>query len=736
MPQLDLRDVFAPKRPESVAKGDEEPHAAPENVRTETTAAHDNKRCREMAENANKEPHADEEASLDGSEIESLHLNRAADGKLTCSMAKLLKRPGGASVLENARWEDGSCTPYAFVADVLADVSATGSRLECTALLARMFLSVLRKSPKDLLACVYITVNRQAPAHEGLELGVGDAVLVKVVSEVCGLTEKRVKEKYQTTGDLAEVAQESKQRQCTLLKAKPLSVNDVFTSFVSIAKMNGKDVVRRRVDVIKGLLRNANGPEINFIVRALQGKMRIGVAEPSALQALAAAFVLDRHGDLSQLTLESLQQCLDSAGERLANIYHEVPSLDLIVPVLIEHRLPILETGSAVARKFSSQLGIRPGLPVRPMLAHPTTGISAILNRFQGKKFTCEYKYDGERAQIHYADGKFEIFSRNSERQTTKFPDIIQFMPSTFDPTAVTSFIVDSEAVAVDPATGQLQAFQVLQHRGRKNIELSEIKVPVCVFVFDLLYLNGTSILNKPLSERRTILRTTFKSNSGLRFAQNLDTSDVDEVQSFLNQSISDGCEGLMVKTLFEDAFYTPAKRSYCWLKLKKDYIEGFGDTLDLVPIGAYYGKGKRTGVFGGFLLACYDPETEEYQSICKIGTGFTDAILESLTAQLTPAAQTVPSSLYRFHESHRPDVWFADSFVWEVKAADLSVSPTHYAAMGRVAEDRGIALRFPRFIRVREDKGPLDATTAEQVAEMYRSQSLAQKPAADGICD
>eukprot|EP00758_Cryptobia_borreli_P012888 Tbor_TRINITY_DN5787_c0_g1::TRINITY_DN5787_c0_g1_i1::g.20852::m.20852/K10747/LIG1; DNA ligase 1 len=518
----------------------------------------------------------------------------------------------------------------------------------------------------------------------------------------------------------------------TLVKSKDLTAKSVLKAFRSIADTSGKDSQKRRGDIIKTLVRDAKGPETNFLIRALQGKMRIGVAELTVLTAIGHTFALiyaiRHYGErLQNITPEDMQALLDKGSQGLGRIYNEVPSYDILVAAVLEHGFELLDPNSEIFKKHRSFLSIRPGLPVHPMLAHPTSGVSALLNKFNERRLTCEYKYDGERGQLHY-DGKFHIFSRNSEIHTTKYPDVIQMLPETFDKNIIHNFIIDSEVVAVDEF-GKMQNFQTLQHRGRKNIDIKDITVKVCVFAFDILYINGESILHKTLEERRKILYDTFKEIPGkFQFAQKIDTDDVEEIQEFLLKSIADGAEGLMVKTLKEEAEYQPAKRSHFWLKLKKDYMDSTTDTLDLVPIAAYHGKGKRSGVFGGFLMGCYDPKSEEYQSICKLGTGLSDADLESLTDKLRNDVVTGDGTkmpvYYRTND--KPDVWLLPSLVFEIKAADLSISPVHLAGFGLVNDNKGIALRFPRFLKIREDKCPTDATTASQVAYMYREQALA----------
>lgn len=309
---------------------------------------------------------------------------------------------------------------------------------------------------------------------------------------------------------------------------------------------------------------------------------------------------------------------------------------------------------------------------------------------------------------------------------TQKYPDIMSKIGQ-ITKSNVHSYVLDCEVVAYDAKEHKILPFQILTTRKRKDVTTQSIKVEVCLFAFDLLYLNGESLIEETFAHRRQSLHDNFVDVPGeFHFAQHADSHSVEEIQTFLEESVKAGCEGLMVKTLDEESSYEPSKRSRKWLKVKKDYLDGVGDSLDLVVIGGYAGRGKRTGVYGGYLLACHDPENEEYQAICKIGTGFSEADLESQAAFFKDYLIPGPKPYYRCTDGVKPDVWFEPVQVWEVKAADFSISPIYTAGWGLVEAGKGISLRFPRFIKVRDDKTPEGASTSSMVADLYKNQTLA----------
>ncbi|PPQ80838.1 hypothetical protein CVT25_001963 [Psilocybe cyanescens] len=639
-------------------------------------------------------------------------------------------------------WKVGAPVPYAALSKAFSLIEATTKRLEKTTILTSFLLLVIQRSAKNdhtsLLQAVYLCINRLSPDYVGVELGIGESLLIKAIGESTGRSLSVIKADLKKEGDLGLVAMNSKNSQKTLFKPKALTIPFVFSHLRDIALSSGHSSQAKKVSIITKMLAACQDFEAKYIVRSLEGKLRIGNAERSVLVALSQAVVLaERERSNKKWSQDQLAARLEEGAYIIKSVYRqgfscsrciaraliilwlnsELPTYDLVIPALLEVGIDGLR----------EKCKLTPGVPLKPMLAKPTKAIGEVLDRFENKRFTCEYKYDGERAQVHMLeDGSVKVFSRNSEDMSKKYPDLVDQLPKCIKE-STKSFVFDAEAVAIDRTTGKLMPFQELSRRKRKDVKVEDITVQVSLFAFDLLYLNGEPLLQLPLYKRRELLREHFTIVPGeFNFAKSSDSETTEEIQTFLEESVKDGCEGLMVKMLDTDAsFYEPSRRSVNWLKLKKDYLAGVGDSLDLVVVGGYYGKGKRTNVYGAFLLACYDSDSEEFQTICKIGTGFSEEVLQTHYDTLKPLELTKPRGDIKVGGA-KPDIWFEPKIVWEVLTADLSLSPIYTAAQGLV-EDRGISLRFPRYLRIRDDKSADDATGPEQIAEMYERQALAQ---------
>ena len=721
------------------------PDAAPVKQSSETTKVEKESTKSPAEENTASEAEQEDTATED----EAPKVDKKQVAKIQATVKSVGKDP-------YPDWKAGEAVPYAALCTTFSLIELTTKRLQITAYCSAFLQQVLRLTPQDLLPTVQLMLNKLAADYAGIELGIGESLIMKAIGESSGRSLAVIKEDHKKIGDLGLVAAKSKSKQGQMFKPKALTVKGVHQGLLDIAKMEGHGSQDQKVRAINKLMASADvssasktvdiekdkgGPsEAKFLVRFLEGKLRLGLAEKTVIIALAQAVVTH---EIAQKGKIPSTDKLAEGEAALKTVYSELPSYEVIVPAMLEHGIFNLH----------ETCKLQPGVPLKPMLAKPTKSITEVLDRFEGKDFTCEYKYDGERAQIHYVapeamsefpaaantlsqdpktfKGLAAIFSRNSEDLSKKYPDILEKLDKWIKP-STKSFVLDCETVAWDPQNKKVLPFQQLMTRKRKDVKTSEVTVKVCVFAFDMLFYNGEALVKKTLRERRELLHEALQPVEGeFQFAQYGDGKDIEEIQHLLDESVKASCEGLMVKMLdTEESGYEPSKRSRNWLKVKKDYLSGIGDSLDLVVLGAYHGKGKRTSWFGAFLLAAYNPDTQSYESVCNIGTGFSEQLLEELHKELSEIVieRAKPFYSHSTTKNDQPDVWFEPHFVWEVKTADLTLSPRYRAAIEEMGGKNGISLRFPRFIQRRDDKKPDEATTTGQVAEMYRKQEVVQQ--------
>ncbi|KAF5180932.1 Dna ligase [Thalictrum thalictroides] len=634
------------------------------------------------------------------------------------------------SPVEHACWRSGQPAPYLHLARTFDLVEGERGKLKATGILCNMFRSLLALSPQDVLPAVYLCTNKIAPDHANMELNIGGSLVTSALEDACGTNKTKIKEMYNTFGDLGDVAQLCRQTQTLLVPPCALTIQEVFSVLRKISFETGHGSTTRKKGLITKLMRSCREKEMKFLVRTLVRNLRIGAMMRTILPALAQAVVVHSSSLLHDGPPEALKEKLQCISAAVIEAYNVLPDLDMLIPSLLSKSVEF----------SSSTLSMIPGIPIKPMLARITNGISQALNLFQGRAFTCENKYDGQRAQIHKLnDGSLKVFSRNGDETTPKFPDLVNIIEESCKPDAIT-FIVDAEVVAVDRKNGcKLMSFQELssRERGSKSsiVTVNSIKVDICVFIFDIMFANGERLLDFPLRERRKYLKNLFKEEKVgyFEYAKEITVEAEDayissqetltRINSFFEDAFSSSCEGIMVKSLDVDAIYAASKRSDTWLKVKRDYLEGMNDSLDLVPIGAWHGNGRKAGWYSPFLMACCNPDTQEFQSVCRVMSGFSDSFYVEMKEYFS--GEKILSKKPPYYQTNEvPDLWFSPELVWEIRGADFTISPVHHAAIGLVHPARGISIRFPRFIGSVSDRRVEDCSSAMDIADMFQSQN------------
>ncbi|MFL6127688.1 MAG: ATP-dependent DNA ligase [Mycobacteriales bacterium] len=576
---------------------------------------------------------------------------------------------------------------YEIVAEAYGDLERATGRL---ALIERL-AALVRETPADLLPTVcYLCQGLIAPEFAGIDLGLAEKLAVRAVATATGTDPAEVAGTLRETGDLGQAAE---RLLAATAAGRPatLEVPEVVDTLHEIAAAGGTGSQGRKLELLAGLLARATPLEARYLLRLVTGNLRLGIGTPTVLDALAQVHAGGR-ADRPVL-------------ERAYNICCD---LGLVAATLARDGLAAVE-----------RLEVRPGNPVRVMLAQRLSEAADILAKLGGE-CAAEYKYDGIRIQAHRtADGRVELFTRRLERIGGQFPDLVEVLDAGLGPREA---ILEGEAVAYDPAAGELRPFQEVMFRRRKHgISEAVRDVPVGLFCFDLLYADGEDLTRVPYPQRRARLASAVTLSDRLRLTTAVEVGTPEALDAAFEQAIADGCEGLLCKSVGPGSGYQAGARGWQWIKLKRDYRTELSDTVDLVVVGAFYGRGRRRGVYGALLLAAYDPAADAFRTVGKCGTGFSDAELAALPERLAPLGR--PERPAEVDARAPADVWFTPGLVLEVLSAELTLSPNHTAGWGQLKEQTGLAMRFPRFTgRWRDDKGPRDATTTDELVDLYRA--------------
>ncbi|HUS79354.1 MAG TPA: ATP-dependent DNA ligase [Patescibacteria group bacterium] len=567
-------------------------------------------------------------------------------------------------------------------------LESTTKRLEMTDILAKLLFAA---EPAELENVIYLTQGKIHPDWTGEpEIGMAEKMIVETIARASGLNKNEVESLLSETGDVgltAEKALESKRQ--AMLGGHKLNVSDVYNALDQIANESGKGSSGRKIDRLVRLMVNASPLGARYLARVVVGTLRLGVGDMTMLDALAQAYTG------SSKNRPSLERA-----------YNLTSDLGFVSRKLAEEGLEALESAEVVV-----------GKPIRMMLAQRLSTAEEILDKLGD--CSAEYKLDGERFQIHKKGGDVDIFSRRLENITGMYPDAVKM---TLEQVRAEEAILEGEAVAIDPESGDMKPFQTLMQRRRKyRIEEMMEKFPVAVFLFECLYVDGEDLTLQPYTVRREKLGKVVEETDRFKLVRASLVQKESELDEFFEEAIAEGTEGLVVKSTSEDSVYRAGARSWLWVKLKTSYQSKMVDPVDLVVVGAFHGRGRRAGSYGALLTAVYDPEEDVFRSICKVGTGFTDEDLAK-----------IPEMLEEYvHEGRHPrvdslmeaDIWFSPGLVMEVLGDELTLSPVHTAAYDQLRKDSGVAVRFPRFIRWRDDKAPEDATQVGEVVNMYNSQ-------------
>ncbi len=604
---------------------------------------------------------------------------------------------------------------YSQLAEYFERIEKVSSRLEMASILAEM----LEKSGgKEAGLAVYLCQGILGPKHTALEIGLGEGLLEQGIAKASGYSKEEVAKLYKELGDLGLVAEKlAKQRKQRSLYSEKLSVAKVFDNFMKMAESEGRGSQEKKLKMFAELLNSASPVEAKFIARIPLGNLRLGVGDPTIMDALAVNYVkeflknkkiaAEIEGALKEKNAEKRKEEFERKArqalrEKIEEKYNIFSDLGLIAEKL-----------KAKGLKGLDSISINPGTPIRPTLAERLPTAGEIVEKLG--RCAVEAKYDGFRLQCHKSGKEVVIFSRQSENVSHMFPEIIEAVK---EQVKAKTAIFEGEALAYNEETQQYFPFQVTIQRKRKyDIEKKAEEFPLRLFVFDVMFVDGKNFMAKPFRERREKLSKLIARGKTIELTKSIETDNAEKVEAFFLESVENGLEGIIAKDL--GAPYIAGARKFSWIKLKRSYKGELSDSVDVAIIGYFKGRGKRTQFgLGGLLTAVYDEGSDSFKSVAKIGTGMSERMLAELEEKLSKISEKHKPA--RVDSGIEPDVWVKPFYVIEVRADEITKSPVHTAGLEK--NGTGFALRFPRMIKFREKK-PEESTSVKEIIEMFKNQ-------------
>lgn len=599
---------------------------------------------------------------------------------------------------------------------IFEDLEQESSRLGMTRILREGFDQV----PRELLGVfVSLMQGKVGPDWESWEYGLADKMVVKALEKASGTS--NLPALVKDLGDIGDAARQAFSqggRQVGLFGRQHLELEQVFKALQKIAQTTGSGSQEEKQRHLLQMLVNADPPEARFLTRIVTGRLRLGVGDMSILDALTAWVRKVPVQSVTEMSEEE-RQAHETVRHQIEHAYDRASDLGRVAHALAEGGLDAVDA-----------IHLTAGTPMRAMAAERSKSLEEILERHRGAT-AVEDKYDGLRVQAHVRKGSTRLFSRRLDDLTDQFPDAVKLLE---DALQVDEAIVEGECIAIDPETGALRPFQEISRRRGRKTGLGEDgvpdmtqEIPVALYLFDCLQTDGVEHVHESYELRRGRIEHAFQIGGRVHLSELTICRDVASMEQTFYAAVSRGAEGIMCKDLM--GVYKAGNRGFDWIKFKTDYTADLVDTMDLVVLGAFKGRGRRAGWYGALLMGVYDEETSRYQSICKLGTGFDDATLMGLEAKFEH--HVVADCPKNVDTTLEPDVWIAPEIVMEVEAAEISISPTHHAGWGRVKADAGLAARFPRFTgRWRDDKSAELATSASEIVRMYQEQGKVRSDA------